>query len=65
MTKIKYFVLLLALLVPVEVLAAPPATTGRWYWAGAFRKDKVKFQLPTATTTHVPKYRFRLFRKRR
>ena len=155
MTKIKYFVLLLALLVSVEVLAAPPVTlkmqqesdrirkeynlkpqildkeccktaqewaeymakhhyfshgggeniiavgyesvpdafqgwmlssghrywllsdadrsgwgaaksnTGRWYWAGAFRKDKVKFQLPTATTTYVPKYRFRLFRKRR
>ena len=45
---------------------AAQSNTGRWYWAGAFRKDKVKFQLPTAkTTTYVPKYKFRLFRKRR
>ena len=44
---------------------AAKSSTGRLYRVGAFRKDKVKFQLPTATTTYVPKYRFRLFRKRR
>ena len=43
---------------------AAKSSTGRLYWAGAFRKDKVKFELLTEVKTYTTRRRFRLFRRR-
>lgn len=42
---------------------AAKSSTGRWYWAGAFRSS-AKPQAKTTTYYYTPKRRFRLFRRR-
>ena len=41
---------------------AAKSSTGRWYWAGAFKRLKKK---DVSATYYTSRYRFRLFRRRR
>jgi|TARA_R110002051_G_scaffold318728_1_gene401488 uncharacterized protein YkwD len=42
---------------------AAQSSTGRWYWAGAFRSSKPVVRKAATTTYYTPRRRFRIFRR--